>query len=294
MTANDLSPIPADAPSHRRIDGVGDWATRLVHRYLDDEQSLAALTAHHFIAARPIDTSLALASRLFVAVIPLSIIATALTPVNDSFARTLIRALGLDGPGAAAASAMFTAPDVARIGANIFGLVVLVYSLSTYARSLQRVFLTVWGLESQGAVELRRRSLWLLGLLGYLIVTLTLDNVGLGTTWETVARVGAGVAAVLFYTWTPWLMLGRRVSARDLAPTIVLLFVGTVIFAFAAEVYMPIVASGQAERYGIAGFAFALLTYLFAESLKLVLMAVVGAALTAWWRLRRERLAAAA
>lgn len=278
-----------DAPAQRTRDGVGEWLTALAHRYLDNEQSLIALVVHRFIAARPIDTALALGSRLFVAVLPLSIIATALTPVNDSFARTLIRALALEGAGADAARAMFTTPDVGRIGASIFGLIVLLYSLSSYARSLQQVFLTVWGLRSQGAVELRRRLLWLVGLAVYLFTTLTFENLGLGSDWHSLARVGSGVAAVLFYTWTPWLLLGRRVPSRDLVPTIVLLFIASTAFAFAAEIYMPITASGQAERYGIAGFAFALLTYLFAESLKLVLVAIVGAALTEWWQLRRSR-----
>jgi hypothetical protein len=174
------------------------------------DNGLLSLTARRAVDVRLIDTALALGSRLFVAVIPLSLLATAVTPVDDSFAEVIDRTLGLTGPGEEAARILFASPETVRSGASVFGLVVLLYTLTSYARGLQAVYLTVWGLpvESQGA--LRRRLLWVGGLALYVTVTMTLDGLESRARLDGLVGLVSGVVAVAFFTWTPSVLLHAR------------------------------------------------------------------------------------
>jgi membrane protein len=255
-----------------------------IDRRLGVERSLVSLVVRRVVDVRPIDTALALASRLFIAVIPLSLLATAVTPIDDSFAGVLERTLGLTGAGRDAARALFATPETVRAGVSLFGLLVLLYTLTNYARGLQQVFLTVWRLPPEGAAGVRRRLVWIGGLALYLVVTLTLDGLrDTGDDLEGLYRLGIGAGAVVFYTWTPYVLLGRRVRRTALAPTIALTLVASVVFSLLSSLYVPDVASSQAERYGVVGFAFALLTWLFVQSMLIVGSAIVGAAVAEWW-----------
>lgn len=255
-----------------------------VSRRLAEERSLLSLVMRRVIDIRPIDTALALASRLFIAVIPLSLLATAVTPIDDSFAGVLERTLGLRGAGRDAAEALFATPETVRAGVSLFGILVLLYTLTNYARGLQQVFLTVWRLPSEGATGLRRRLVWIGGLALYLVATLTLDGARESGDLDGLLRLAGAAAAVVFYSWTPFVLLGRRVKRAALAPTIALTFVTSVVFSLLSTLYMPDVATSQAERYGVVGFAFALLTWLFVQSLLIVASAILGAAIAERWQ----------
>jgi membrane protein len=255
-----------------------------ISRRFAEERSLLSLVMRRVIEIRPIDTALALASRLFVAVIPLSLLATAVTPVDDSFAGVLERSLGLSGAGRDAAEALFATPEAVRAGISLFGILVLLYTLTNYARGLQQVYLTVWRLPPEGAAGVRRRLVWIGGLAVYLLVTLTVDGLrDSGDDLETLYRVAVGAGAIVFYTWTPYVLLGRRVRRVALAPTIALTLLTAIAFSLVSSFYMPDLASSQAERYGTVGFAFALLTWLFVQSMLIVVSAIVGAAIAERW-----------
>lgn len=265
--------------------GLAERLKRSISRRLGEERSLLSLVMRRVVDVRPIDTALALASRLFIAVIPLSLLATAVTPIDDSFAGVLQRTLGLSGAGREAAEALFATPEAVRAGVSLFGILVLLYTLTNYARGLQQVFLTVWRLPSEGATGLRRRLVWIGGLALYLVATLTLDGGRESADdLDGLLRLAGAAAAVVFYSWTPFVLLGRRVKRAALAPTIALTFVTSVAFSLLSTLYMPDVASSQAERYGVVGFAFALLTWLFVQSMLIVASAILGAAIAERWQ----------
>ena len=71
------------------------------------EASFVGDVAHELIRLEVVERSLALASKLFVAVIPLSIIISAVVPGADNFGDSLVNRLGLTGAGAEATRNLF-------------------------------------------------------------------------------------------------------------------------------------------------------------------------------------------
>ena len=78
---------------------------------------------------------------------------------------------------------------------------------------------------------------------------------------------------------TPTLLLARRVSLRRLAPTIVLTAVSVAVFEAISRAYFPSLATSNADRYGLIGFAFSLFSWFFVHQVVVVLAALVGAVL---------------
>jgi membrane protein len=129
---------------------------------------------------------------------------------------------------------------------------------------------------------------WIVGLALYITASITLEQSAADHAGGArLVRLGAGIVAVVFYTWTPYVLLGRRIRRRSLAPTVALTLAGTAAFALASAVYMPGILSAQAERHGVIGFAFSFLTWLFAQSVVMVAAAILGAAITERWAMRR-------
>jgi uncharacterized BrkB/YihY/UPF0761 family membrane protein len=93
-----------------------------------------------------------------------------------------------------------------------------------------------------------------------------------------VFAASVGVYA-LMWAVTPTLLLARHVPLRRLVPTIVLTAVGVAIFEAASRLYFPAIATNNAERYGLIGFAFSLFSWLFINQTVVVLAALLGAVL---------------
>jgi membrane protein len=236
------------------------------------------------IEARLIDTGLALASRLFVAVIPLALLVTALLPDGETFAERLVSGLHLHGEGRAAAEQLFAAPDRVWAGMTIATVVVIAYSVQSCGGVLQRMYIAAWRLGTPGAgrfwTDMRARAVWAVGFMVYVLATFARPD-DAGAWWSTLLlRDVAGTAvAVAFYTWTPYVLLSRRVPARRLLPTALIGAVALGTVTAVAPLYVSRLASTSAERYGLVGFAFAFLTWLFAQAVLIAAAAVVGAAI---------------
>src|SRR4249919_799577 len=138
----------------RFADDLERLRVRVGNSYVGDVLSLT-------VRLQPIDRALALASKLFVAVIPLSIILTAVVPGTESFGDTVVDRFGLTGAGAAATESLFATKGEVQGGVTVFGLVVVLYSTFSFARGLQRVYLDAWDLPSLGARGAWRRLIWI-------------------------------------------------------------------------------------------------------------------------------------
>ena len=84
--------------------GVRSWYERSLVREIVDE----------LVRIEVVDRALALASKLFVAVIPLSIILSATVPGSEGFGENLVSRFRLTGPGAAATRALFATRGAVR------------------------------------------------------------------------------------------------------------------------------------------------------------------------------------
>src|SRR4051794_11065176 len=126
------------------------------------DRSLAREIVDELIRIEVVDRSLALASKLFVAVIPLSIILSATVPGSEGFGENLVSRFSLTGAGAAATRALFATRGTVRGAVSIVGLVILFYSIFSFTSGLQRVYLNIWGLRPQKLEALVRRATWIL------------------------------------------------------------------------------------------------------------------------------------
>jgi membrane protein len=224
---------------------------------------------------KPVDRALALSSKLFVAVIPLTITVSALVPGTDSFGSSLVRVFHLSGAGARATQALF-ATDRGTLGAvGLLGIVIVLYSVLSYARGLQRLYLDAWGLAPLGAEGWWRRVLWSGGYTTYLALWALLQTrdhrARLAVTYAPL--VVALSVAVAF--WGPWALIGSRIPWPRLLPTAALTAAADAVFKALSVLFVPPAFTAAAHRYGLIGIAFTLLSWLFLEALVCVMAAIV-------------------
>jgi membrane protein len=268
VSPRDLASLAADQRRELVASGRALW--RRV------EPTLAGGFVEAFVELRAIDRALALASKLFVAILPLSILITALVS-GDSFGDDLVARFGLTGDGAAAARELFAAPTQVQAGIGALGVVILVSSILSFSRALERVYLDAWALPVAPFGAARARLEWLVGC----IVTVSVSS----TANEAVERAGVGALGWLvalavggvFFLWTPYVLLGRRVALRTLLPTGLLTGGALLVFAIGSDVMMPDLVTHNTERYGLIGFTFSLVTWLFSGAILVVSAAILGA-----------------
>ena len=75
------------------------------------------------------------------------------------------------------------------------------------------------------------------------------------------------------------MLLSRRVAARRLLPTAFIGAGALGVLTAVAPLFVSHLASTSADHYGLVGFAFAFLTWLFAQAVIIAAAAVIGAAI---------------
>ncbi len=242
------------------------------------QQSLGGRFLEAFLEMRVIDRALALASKLFIAILPMSILITALLS-GQAFGDELVARFGLTGGGAEAARTLFATPAQVQAGIGLLGLVILVSSILSFARALERVYLDCWELPAITAGAVRARLLWLAGF----VVTVS----ALSTANDAVEAAGASAAGWfialagggVFFLWTPYVLLGRRIPARRLVVTALITGVALFVLAVGSDVVMPDLVTRNTARYGLIGFTFSLVSWLFSAAVLVVSAAILGALL---------------
>src|SRR6187549_3715971 len=99
------------------------------------------VTARRFIAIDA-TTALAVGAKAFVAVVPLVLVLAAWAPAGarQQAVAALVEGMGLDGATAAVVRQLVARPPDASEPLTIVGLVLLVFSVFGFARSLQHTF----------------------------------------------------------------------------------------------------------------------------------------------------------
>jgi membrane protein len=228
------------------------------------------------VEMRVVDRALALASKLFIAILPLSILVTALLS-GEAFGDELVSRFGLTGGGADAARTLFATPAQVQAGVGLLGLVILTSSIVSFASVLQRLYLDCWRLDpAPGAA--RSRLLWLAGFLIW-GAAVTTGHAASSSATEPASWLAAFVAGAIFFLWTPYVLLGRRIPPRRLVVTALATGVGMAVLAAGSDLVMPELVTHNTARYGLIGFTFSLVTWLFSGALLVVLAAILGALL---------------
>ena len=237
------------------------------------EVSFAGRTLRRFVALQGLDRAVVLASQAFTALIPLLLLATALSPAGqrDVVAEAVIGRFELEGESAAAVSQLFAHSGDGATG--VLSVLLLLFAGISLARRLQRMYRQAWGIESAPGIGGAALGLTVLVLgIGLLYTARTL----VGPTLVAPVSVAA---ALLVWTCVPWLLLERHVAWRRLLPGGALTAVCTGVYGVASTIYMPPLFESYSERYGLFGVTLALIGWLLCVSLIVVASTAVAAEL---------------
>ena len=257
---------PADWSSH-------PWVQRL-------RASLVGriLTALFEIGVK--DRALTLAGQAFLALIPLLIVLASAANASDPLAvgDWLIGRFALTGPTAEAVRSLFTRPPGATGGIGVISIVVLLFSVSSFARSMQRAYELAWDLPPRAA---RRTASGLVGALALIAALGGLAYLSVLAKGLPGGRLTSVLTQVLLAVPAWWLasylLLSGRVRWRSLLPGAVVSAVAQVLVSWAGSIWVPYLLRRDAGRYGVIGVAIALISWLVVLSFLVVASAVVGA-----------------
>jgi membrane protein len=213
------------------------------------------------------------AGTLLLCAFPFLIVVDALE--GQSTARGLGRRLGLNRQAAGDIGHLFASPHAAVASTTGVAWVFLILSGYSLAASLQGLYHRVFGLDSRTTRDAPRALIWLVVLLAWLFAS--------GWAGPRVRRGGPAEFAVvglvvftLFWWFTMWLLLAGRIPWRRLLPCAV----ATGVFWLGMEAVFTVIFSGMVtsdhNEYGPIGTVFALMSYLIAIGVVVILGAVTG------------------
>jgi membrane protein len=217
-----------------------------------------------------------LAAQAFTSLIPFMVVAAAVAPGDSDMADAIVERFDLTGKSAASIHQLFASAGETQSAITWISIVILVLSGLSFTRALQRVFQRAYARAGERISDLRRGLGWLACLAVWLTVTSplrgALENVG-GVVFATAVSTATG-----FIVWlgTPVLLLGEH-DWRRLAPGAAVSGLLGALVGLASTIYIPIVMTWSADRYGLIGIAFALQSWLLVFAFVIVIGAVVGA-----------------
>jgi membrane protein len=242
------------------------------------ERTLVGQVLLRLAELNPVERGLALGSKLFTAVVPLAIILSSLMSSRDAVATRLIEGFGLTGAGAAALRELLRVPAGQTGSAiSVIGILVLIYSLLSFSRALQRVYQDAWRLPAMNSRGMAWGLLWVVAFAVWFSLSTPISR-ALHARGLSLGAVVVSVAlGSILWIVTPFILLGRRVPMRALLPGGVATAILLVLFNIGSRVYLPRSTTSNVGRYGLVGVTFTILTWLFAFSLTLIASAAIGA-----------------
>ena len=234
-----------------------------------------------------IDRALALASKLFVAVIPLSILLRSVAPGSEDFGDDLVERLGLSGLGASATRTLFAKGTEVRGAVSVIGILIVLYSVLSFTRALQRVYMNIWRVKPQLPDARVRELTWMAGFAAYSVILAPLRSFEHSHDVPSLYGPSAIALGAVFWLWTPYILLGKRVPWHRLIPPGFVTTVAITVYSIGTAIFLPDIFTRNAERYGLIGIAFGIVTWLFAYAAVVIVSAVLG------WTWDQHRQAAA-
>jgi membrane protein len=237
------------------------------------------------LAVQAVDRGVALGALAFSAIFPLMIVYGAVVPFAQahSFAEELDKRLHLTGAVAHTVSEAFAPPAGGTSGVTALGVVLVLVSALSLARGVQRLYELSYKLPPVGVRGTPWHLLWVALIPVYISVRPLVVEIAGG--WWHIA--GSLLLGTLAWLATPYVLLGRRLSWRRLAPGGILTGIAMTVLGVVSLVYLPHSVSSSASRYGTIGVAFALLSWLILTGFVLVGSATGGAVALEWLEARR-------
>ncbi len=231
-----------------------------------------------FVSVQGVDRAMAIGAQGYTALIPLLIVYASVLPRKEhrSFADDLIHHLELSGNSATAIRDAFAPRGAVQSGVTALSVVLLIISALSFTRALQRMYEHAFELRPRGIRDTKWDLLWLAVVCVFALVR-PLASGGLSGHAETVVGLAMNCALWLL---TPYMLLGRRLSWRRLAPAAVLCTTGMAGVGIYTVIWLPHALASSAKQFGVIGVGFALLTWLVAIA-GVIIVATTGGAMIA-------------
>ncbi len=236
-----------------------------------------------FLGVQGFDRAMAVAAYGYSALIPLLIVYASLLPTSRSFADTIVERFELTGASADTVRQAFAPTDTVNSGVTVLGVVLLLVSALSFARGMQRLYEGVYGLPTLGI----RNTKWGLAWLAVICALVVIRPVVLGGVGGALDTIAALALSGGLWLATPYLLLGRRVRWTRLAPAAVLSTIGMTGVGIWSVIFMPHILASSSAEFGVIGIGFALLTWLVAVAVVLVVAASGGAVIADRFAARR-------
>ena len=282
--------MKAEAESH----GGGRWrpdrerVLRTLTFWLRPEFLLRVVNRFQKVAG--FDRSIALASGALTAMIPLAIVASAVSSQlgGKGTADRIIDRYDLAGGGAEAVRDIFSPPSGTSTSIGILGFLFLVVAVLSYSRAVQRLFEQTWELDPLSVRNTFNGLLWIGGLSLYLALSGVLHAaLGRGRS-SSRRRCSSLPLSAVFLVWSGWVLSAKRIARHELLPFAIVGSVALALYSVGAAVYVPHLFNTYATRYGVIGAVFAMISVLFC------IMVIVVASAAAGREVRDELTASAA
>lgn len=224
--------------------------------------------------------AITLAGQAFIALVPLLVVGSSwLSASGDQQVDELfIDYFGLTGSAEEAVSLLFASPPDVAGGFSLGSFLILLLSIGSFSRSLQRMYELAWSRDAAPRVKAASA-----GLLGVFFMLAMFVGVG----WVGHLLGPAGVPVQVVVSVPLWMILMRieltgRATVADLLPAAILTTLVQVAAGWWTHLYVPHLIAVDAQRYGVVGVAFAIVAWLVIVAYVLVGTAVVGYELSRW------------
>ncbi len=227
------------------------------------------------------DRIFGMTGQAFMAIIPVLIIVSTAVSEKDgeSIAVIVNDRLSLSGPTANTVEVLFTNPDTTVASASLISVVLLLFSLNSFTRTMRRSVERPWGLSKSGT---RGQLAGLLGvvLLGGMFATV----VQVGSLWPSPSPAEFVAGALLktavasgFWLVITYVMSTGRIPLRHLWPGALAGGIAQTGAGWWTVTFLPAILEKDTSRYGVIGAALGILTWLVVMSGVAVGVGVVGA-----------------
>ena len=234
-----------------------------------------------------INRGMLFAAVLLLCFFPFLIIVNALA--GQSAATGLIRHLGLSQQAAADVSHLFTSSSATSSAVTGGSWVFFVLGGMAAGTAIQELYERAFDLEGRGMKGIPRRLIWLAVLVGSAFVGGLIGPAVRGFGGP-VLLVVIGLAALTAFWWfTMWLLLAGRIPWKDLFPSALATGICWVAMQIVFSVTFSSTVISYNKKYGPIGVVFALMSWLIAIGVVIILGAVAGLV----WRERNLSFSAA-
>ncbi len=227
-----------------------------------------------------IDRCMLIAAQGLLALIPMLVVLAAFLPdITSQAVNSFSEAAGLGQTGESRVESQVD-PDQVRAQTGLIGIAITLFSATSFARAIQRMYERIWDIRHIGGVSGARRCfLWLIGWLITLQLVGGLRTLMHGLDGLAGEYVRLGIQALLLsLLWwaTAWVLLFGRIPWHKLALGAVLTGCFGLVYNRTSSIVMPAYVDANAEQFGTLGVILAITTWLIGFAAVMVASAVVG------------------